>query len=120
MQDLIKIGGVLMPPPKTYSVSCSDLDSEDSGRSETGIMFRNRVRAGVYKIQAQWRVKSSDLSIIAGAIAPEAFGVQFFDPTTVTQKTCQMYAGDRSCAMVLNDDEAAEAWWDFSVNFIEY
>ena len=120
MQNLIYIGGTLMPPPKTYNVSLQDLDSEDSGRSETGKLYRNRVRADVYKIQATWRVNCTDLKKIVDAISGASFSVRFFDPNTARIKTCTMYAGDRSSAMVLNSDTAAETKWDFSVNFIEY
>lgn len=109
-----------MPPPKTYNVSLQDLDSEDSGRSETGKMYRNRIRAGVYKIQATWRVNRTDLKMIVDAISEASFSVRFFDPNTASTKTCTMYAGDRSSAMVLNNDTASDTLWDFSVNFIEY
>lgn len=120
MQTLIKFGSIEPIAPRTYAVQRSDLDSEDSGRSETGIMFRNRIRAGVYKIQATWRVDRSELAKIINAIAPDSFSVTFFDPTTASTKTCTMYAGDRSATMVLNADTAAETLWDLSVNFIEY
>lgn len=50
MQTLIKFGSFTPISPRSYAVQRSDLDSEDSGRSETGVMFRNRIRAGVYKI----------------------------------------------------------------------
>lgn len=120
MQTLIKFGSFTPISPKSYGVQRSDLDSEDSGRSETGVMFRNRIRAGVYKIQVTWRVNRSQLSAIATAISPDSFSATFFDPTTASTKTCTMYAGDRSATMVLNADTAAETLWDLSVNFIEY
>lgn len=120
MQTLIKFGSFTPLSPRTYAVQCSDLDSDDSGRSETGIMFRNRIRAGVYKIQATWRANRSQLSAITNAISNDSFSVTFFDPTTASTKTCTMYAGDRSATMVLNADAAAETLWDLSVNFIEY
>ena len=120
MQELIYIGGVLMPAPRTYTVSLQDLDSSDSGRSETGVMVRNRVRAGVYKIQATWRVTRTDLAKIVAAINAVSFSVRFFDPNTLTTPTKTMYAGDRSANMVQNSDAPNETWWDFSVNFIEY
>lgn len=120
MQTLIKFGSFTPISPRSYGVQRSDLDSEDSGRSETGMMFRNRIRAGVYKIQVTWRVNRSQLSAIANAISPDSFSATFFDPTTASTKTCTMYAGDRSATMVLNADTAAETLWDLSVNFIEY
>ncbi len=120
MQDLMWIDGTLMPAPRTYTVSLQDLDSSDSGRSETGVMYRNRVRSSVYKIQATWRLTRSDLAKLVRAITPESFSARFFDPNTLTIPTKTMYAGDRSSELVLNDDNSNETWWDFSVNLIEY
>lgn len=120
MQDLIWIGGSLMPAPRTYAVSLQDLDSADSGRSETGMMYRNRVRSNVYKIQATWRLTRVDLAKIIAAITPASFSVKFFDPNTLTTPTKTMYAGDRSSTMVINNGDPSETWWDFSVNLIEY
>lgn len=120
MQTLIKFGNFTPISPRSYGVQRSDLDSEDSGRSETGMMFRNRIRAGMYKIQVTWRVNRSQLSAIASAISSDSFSVTFFDPTTASTKICTMYAGDRSATMILNADTATETLWDLSVNFIEY
>lgn len=120
MQDLIYIGGSLMPALRTYRVDLQDIDSSDSGRSETGVMYRNRVRSNVYKIQATWRVKRTQLNQIITSITPAAFSVQFFDPNTDSVQTRTMYAGDRSSTMIKNDNKPEETWWDFSVNFIEY
>ena len=119
MQNLIYIGGVLMPSPRTYAVTVSDLDSADSGRGETGIMYRNRIRANVYKIQATFRVTRAELNKIMDAIKEASFSVRFSDPYTLSLKTCTMYAGDRHSTMLLNSDKANETLWDFSVNFIE-
>lgn len=120
MQNLIWIGNSLMPAPRTYRVDLQDIDSSDSGRSETGVMYRNRVRSNVYKIIATWRVNRPDLNTLVTAITPASFEVKFFDPNTASTKACTMYAGDRSSTMIKNDDKANETWWDFTVNFIEY
>lgn len=119
-QELMSVDGVKLPPPRTYGVSLQDIDSSDTGRSETGVMFRNRVRSNVYKIQATWRLKRTDLATIITAITPVSFRVTFFDPNTLTSQTHTMYAGDRSSTMVKNDDDPNETWWDFSVNFVEF
>lgn len=120
MQDLLYIGNELMPALRSYKVDLQDIDSADSGRSETGVMFRNRVRAGVYRIQATWRVRREQLNRIISAISPAAFSVRFFDPNTDSMQSCSMFAGDRSSNMLLNCSEPGETWWDFSVEFVEY
>lgn len=86
MQTLIKFGSFTPISPRSYAVQRSDLDSEDSGRSETGKMFRNRIRAGVYKIQVTWRVNRSQLSAIANAISPDSFSATFFDRPQQAQR----------------------------------
>ena len=120
MQELIHIDGKLMPPPREYAVSLQDIDGSNAGRTETGVMFRNRVRANVYKIQISWRLRRSDIVKVIAAVSPEAFSVKFFDPNTLTFPTRKMYAGDRSAVMLLNNDKEDDTWWDLSVNFVEY
>lgn len=120
MQDLLYISDELMPALRSYKVDLQDIDSADSGRSETGVMFRNRVRAGVYRIQATWRVRREQLNRIISAISPAAVEVRFFDPNTDSVQVRTMFAGDRSSAMLLNSEVAGETWWDFSVEFVEY
>ena len=46
--SLIKFGNFIpTEEPTTYSVTLSDLDSDGSGRSETGVMTRKRIRTGL-------------------------------------------------------------------------
>ena len=49
--NLIKIGAFTPVCPSKYSVELSDMDGENSNRSETGYMNRDRVRAGIYKLK---------------------------------------------------------------------
>ena len=48
--QLIKFGNYTPPSPTEYEVEVQDIDSEDTGRGETGYMTRERVRAGIYKV----------------------------------------------------------------------
>ena len=45
--DILTIGGVTLPAPNEYKVQLNDLDSSDTGRTEDGVMMRNRVREGI-------------------------------------------------------------------------
>lgn len=120
MQTIIRFGNITPEAPVSFSVHRSDIDSNDTGRSETGVLYRNRIRAGVYKLQVAWRVNKQQLAVITSAISADSFSVTFFDPTSSLEKTCTMYAGDRSAALVLNGDSAADTLWDLTVNFIEF
>ena len=52
--DILVIDGVVLPTPNEYKVQLSDLDSSGTGRTEDGILVRERVRGGVAKISAGW------------------------------------------------------------------
>lgn len=121
---LIKIGGTALPAPSSYAVSRADLDGPNTKRTEDGKLQRDRVRAGVYKIELSWDLLTpAQLQTITNAIAPVKLTVVFFDPTTFnTAKTASMYAGDRSSELVrnLNEDRASESYWSLSFNLTEF
>ena len=51
--EILNIDGTALPAPSAYKVQLSDLDSSGTGRTEDGILVRERVRGGVaveYKI----------------------------------------------------------------------
>mgnify|MGYP001018491946 CR=1 FL=1 len=118
---IISIGGVALPAPVEYEVSLQDIDSENTRRTETGVLVRDRVRAGVYKIQAKWRVTKTELKTITDALSPAKFSVTFFDPTTSTSPTRDMYSGDRQAKLVKYDHILPDnSIWELSVSLIEY
>ena len=61
MSAIITIGSTELPAPVEYTVTLQDIDSENTRRTEAGILTRDRVRAGVYKILATWKVTKTDL-----------------------------------------------------------
>jgi len=117
---LIQINGVNLPPPVEYSVELYDIDSENTKRTETGVLQRDRVRAGVYKIQVKWKVTKAQLKTITDALKPAKFSVMFFDPTTSTNPTKYMYCGDRSANLILNKNNPDDSLWELSTSLIEY
>src|SRR5690554_58142 len=112
---LITIGSTELPAPVEYSVSLQDIDSENTRRTEAGILTLDRVRAGVYKIQVAWKVTKTQLKTITDAISPAKFSVTFFDPTTSTSPTKSMYCGDRDANLVLNKVSPGDSRWELSV-----
>lgn len=114
--DILTIDGVVLPPPMTYSVEYNDLDSDDTGRSEDGLLHRKRVRHGVAKIKIGWEQLSTDnLNTILNAIAPDSFSVVYYFGT---QKTATMYAGNQSCELRRVNNNQAK--WNLSFNLIEF
>ncbi len=57
--EILNIDGTALPAPSEYKVQLSDLDSSGTGRTEDGVMMRNRVREGIAKISASWAAVST-------------------------------------------------------------
>ena len=69
--DILKVDGVALPAPHSYTVTLNDLDSADTGRTEDGMLVRQRLRGGVAKISVQWKALSTaDCAAILNATAP--------------------------------------------------
>lgn len=119
ISDYIKIGNTTLPTPISYRVQMADLDTENTTRDETGVLHRDRIRYGVYKIVASWRLRSTQLASIIALLQPSSFSVRFFDTNTMTYQTKTMYAGDRESEVIVGDETAAGVLVDFSVDLIE-
>jgi hypothetical protein len=117
---MIQINGVDLPAPVEYNVTLQDIDSENTRRTETGVLQRDRVRAGVYKIQVKWRVTKTQLKTITDALKPAKFSATFFDATTSTNPTRDMYCGDRNADLLYNEVNPDESLWELSTSLIEY
>lgn len=116
--DFLKINGQVMPNPQAggYSVTTSDLDSESTTRSETGMLNRDRVRENIYKIMYKCLVTTDELEKVANATSPVKFDVTFFFCGDFITK--EMYAGDKTVNFIIRKDDTE--YWEFSCNFIEY
>jgi hypothetical protein len=121
---MIAVGGVNLPEPSEYNVSLSDLDSENTTRNAKGVLIRDRVRAGVYKIDIGWEgLTRAQLQTITSAVSAAKLSVSFFDPTTGTANvTRTMYVGDRSGSLQSHLSEAnrGASKWDLSFALVEY
>lgn len=116
---MITIDGVDLPSPSSFKIPRSDLDSGDTGRNELGVLQRDRIRQGIYKIELEWKgINSSDLYLIESAIEPAELNVTFPTPTGLVTK--KMYAGDRNVEMVKYDKDLDKNRWNISFNLIEY
>ena len=45
--EILNIDDTALPAPSAYKVQLSDLDSSGTGRTEDGVLVRERVRGGV-------------------------------------------------------------------------
>lgn len=115
--QLVKLGSYYPPTPTKYSLEISDIDSEDTGRGETGYMSRERVRASIYKLALGFtNITSDDVLAIKEAISGEEITVELFDGSTVS---AQMYSGNRKLELKSVDDNS-NCFWDMSFNLTEF
>jgi hypothetical protein len=118
---IIKINGIDMPSPTKYGVTLQDIDSANTARTETGLLIRDRIRGGVYKLNVTWLVKHAQLKTITDAISSDKFQVTFFDPTANSNKTCDMYCGDRTGELqYYKADNPSNSLWEITTSLIEY
>lgn len=128
MVNWLTINGVKMPTPSGFTYVEADFDTEDSVRSNVGLLSRNRVRRGVLSPEYTWNaITTAQLNAILTAIEPIAVQVTAFDPkntnadTTPYQKTFTGYAqATRKASVVLPKDNPMETLWKISIAFIEY
>lgn len=109
-----------MPVPRTYEVSEADIDSENTTRSESGVLHRDRIRAATRKISIGWRVNEQSARSILSAVSPAAVSVTFLDPQTGSDRVATMYAGDRKMAIVQHRRTLSAPLWDVSFSLVEY
>jgi len=117
--SMLTIDGVaISPDPSVYSLPEHDLDSENSGRNELGVLIRDRLRQGVYKIELEWwAISNAELKVILGAIYKPEFPVTFLTEDGYVTKT--MYAGDRSKSLVRYMGDTNKMAWNLKFNLIE-
>ena len=93
---LIRVDGVDMPNPSKLKWGLQDVSIGDSGRDDTGYMYKGRVTQK-RKLELEWNaVSPSAASTILQAFNPEYINVRYFDPMDNTWQTKNFYVGDRS------------------------
>ncbi len=118
---LITVDGLAFPGINKYKVTRSDLDSDNTTRSESGYLNRERIRQGVYQVEFSAKVTKTQMKSITDKLNDARFSATIFDPTTSTSTTITMYAGNRSGDLVkLVDGDEANSLWDFSCTLVQY
>jgi hypothetical protein len=119
----IKIGTYNMPEPRKLTVKLQDLDSAETGRNQSGYLFRDRVRGGasaarVLSIETM-PLTNSEMSSLLTAIGGASFSVTYPDPYTGANRTGTFYVGDRS--MPIHSINGSTKYWEgFSFDLIEF
>ena len=112
------INGVQVTQPAEVQYNRYDLDSEDSFRSLSGEMQRDRVATKV-KLECRWNaLTASQMAQLLQAMDDVFFSINYFDPYSGGYTTKTFYVGDRS-APVYSVAGGKVIFKSFSANFIE-
>ena len=121
MTALITVNNVEWPEPSEYSANTSTL--VDSARNVKGYVVGSVIRSGVSKIEVKWRYLTARqwASIIGPFDANFYCSVRFFDQTSASYVTKQMYVSDRKAGMWRRHPTTGEVmgWTDCSLSLVE-
>lgn len=109
-QVLIKVGTtqnnlVDMPNPSKMDWGYQDVSQGDSGRDDTGYMYKGKVTEKI-KLQLAWSaVSPAKASTILQAFKPEYFYIRYFDPELNNYRIMEAYTGDKSAPVKIWSDD---------------
>lgn len=121
MTALITVNGFEWPEPSDYSANTSTL--VDSARNVKGYVVGSVIRSGVSKIEVKWRYLTAKqwASVIGPFDANFYCSVRFFDQTSASYVTKQMYVSDRKAGMWRRHPTTGEVmgWTDCALSLVE-
>ena len=92
---MIKVNGQWVKTPTVFSLSINDISASDAGRTEDGLMHKNRI-GRKRKIVLQWNGPTKEEAhAILNAFSAEYFNVTYFDPVNNRTETRTFYSGDQ-------------------------
>lgn len=122
--DVLKIkkndGTSAVPPtPAELEWNLSDLDGDDTGRNQSGNLFRDRV-AVKRKIKCTWLpMDGANMSKLLSAVTDPFFELTYPDALDGKNRTITCYVGDRSAPIMRPNNDGVWLWGQISMNFIE-
>lgn len=116
---MLKINGVKMPDPSVYRVGRQDLDSENSGRNELGVLVRDRLRQGIMRVDFEWwAVNNTKSTTLLNAVKPSKVTVELLVEGVYVTK--EMYVSDRSSELIRYMNDTGKMAWNVSFSLVEY
>ena len=90
------VDGAVVPVPSKYDWKLSDVSSADAGRTEDGLMHKEKIAQKVH-IDLEWQnIGDTDARTILTAFNPEYISVNYYDYKAQGYQTRTFYVGDRS------------------------
>ena len=115
-----KIDGISIPTPTSYVANVEDLSTEETGRTQDGVMHKDIV-ASKMTYEIGWkRLSWEDMAILLNALhQKQQFTFTHVDPRWSGRwVTGTFYVGKRSGA-ALDVSDTKRTWKDISMTFIE-
>lgn len=85
----------IVPSPSKYDWKLSDVSSHDAGRTEDGLMHKERITQKVH-IELEWAyIGDNDAQTILNAFDPEYIDVKYYDYKSKAVVSKTFYVGDR-------------------------
>lgn len=102
---LLKVGGVELKSPTSYDIKFADIDSSNSGRSESGVMTREVVRRKVATINVEFsNISTAEHQAIVAAVNRDFVEVDFYDGTAQLRRAT-MYTSELNFTLVSPDGD---------------
>lgn len=113
---ILTVDGQEVPCPSTFVYNLQDVSIADSGRTEDGLMHKNRLTQKV-KLELAWNgVDTQKGSQVLNAFDPEYVEMCYLDLKQGTYVTKTFYIGDRKSPFY---NSRLDIWENLSFNAIE-
>lgn len=118
---LISKDGKWFPGISSYSADLEDIDADDTARSETGKLIRNRLRPKVIKLSVTHRINANRVAELAEMIGDTTVELTVFCPASESASengfvTAEFYVSKISARMI---SLSGVSWWEVSYNAIQ-
>lgn len=119
MSALLTINGVEVANPAKLEVGRQNINNEDAGRTQTGLMEMEIIVTKT-KLNCSWNTLTwEETSKLLQAVEQKKYmTIRYPDPKARTYKTKTFYVGDRTIPAVHMVD-GIEKWSNITMNFIE-
>ena len=110
------VDGAEIISPSGFKWQEEDVSKSDAGRTEDGLMHKNRLRQ-VVAIDLQWNnITTAEASGVLTAFSPEYINVTYLDPKAGTYISKKFYVGNRSAPLY---NAASGRWSNVAFRIIE-
>ena len=113
---ILSVDGATIPTPSKYKQIVSDVSKADSGRTEDGKMWKEKV-GQLAKIELEWSyLTTAEVSQVLQAFDPEYITVEFLDAKAGDYREAEFYVGDRTSPLY---NSRMGVWESLALNIIE-